>query len=86
MRRVRKDARPTIDKLEPEAVGILEACWGLEPENRMSFSDLFEYIQANKYELVPDVHADEVARYVARIEEYESRFPAVDLRSFDEEE
>jgi serine/threonine-protein kinase TNNI3K len=85
-KRVEGGARPSTVGLEPDAVGLLEACWDSDPGDRMPFEEIVKYLRDNNYQILPDVDGEVVARYVARIEEYETRHPPSDLSAQEEVE
>jgi serine/threonine protein kinase len=84
-KRLRAGTRPHLD-LNATADGILECLWDNEPDNRLSFAEFLDYAKENHYVLLDGADGDEVTRYVARLEEFEARNPAPDLRDHEDDE
>jgi serine/threonine protein kinase len=77
--------RPSTDDLSAEAVSICDVTLEPLPEDRFTFAGLLDHFKANSYAMLPDVAGDEVAAYVARIENYEARYPPVPQEGNDAE-
>jgi hypothetical protein len=83
--RVKSGVRPHLD-LGAMADGILESLWDTDPDNRFSFAEFLDYAESNHYELLDGADPDELRRYVARLQDFETKHPAPDLKAYDEEE
>jgi hypothetical protein len=82
LRRVAGGARPTA-ALGALADGIVDCLWQTNPADRMSFADFLDYAKGNGYELFEGANKDIVAEYVARLEAFEAKYPAPDLREYE---
>jgi hypothetical protein len=72
--------------LNSTADGILECLWDSDPDNRFSFAEFLDYAKRDHYELLDGADRDEVTRYVSRLETFEARNPAPDLRESEDAE
>jgi serine/threonine protein kinase len=85
LRKVGEGERPATDDLLAEAESICDVAWQQDPEDRDTFAGLLDHFKTNSYAILPDVDGDEVAAYVARIENYEAHYPPVPLDGNDAE-
>lgn len=74
-RRIAAGERPSTDDLGGDS-GLLDACWETDPDDRMSFEDILDFLAGNSYGILPDVNGNEVARYVSQLEDFEAEYPA----------
>jgi hypothetical protein len=79
LRKVGEGERPSTTELSPDAESICDVTWQQDPEERDTFAGVLDYLKNNAYAILPDVDGDEVAGYVARIENYEGHYPPVPL-------
>ena len=55
--------RPKISKVVPFLRGLIEACWSNDPEDRPSFSEIYDDLVDQRFRIFRDVDSDAVASY-----------------------
>jgi serine/threonine protein kinase len=76
--RVMRGSRPEMSasiKRTPLAEELIVRSWENQPEKRPSFAEIVEMLRDGAYAVVDGVNVEEVSEYVARIEEFERRYP-----------
>jgi serine/threonine protein kinase len=60
------------DDWEPQARGLVERCWRLEPGDRPKFSEITSSLTECNFQILPEVNAATIKALVAQVLEVES--------------
>jgi serine/threonine protein kinase len=82
--RVKDGARP-YQNVGSIALHVIDLLWATDPNKRLSFAGFLDYAKRNNYELVDRANGEEIARYVTRLERFEAKNPAANLREYEDE-
>jgi serine/threonine protein kinase len=69
--------RPATEGINASVQGILDCCWETDPDNRMGWNDILDFLQKNHYDIFEGVDPAAVVAYLNRIELFEGEFPAM---------
>jgi hypothetical protein len=64
---------PADPSVDARVLKLIERCWDGNPQVRPSFNQIFKALQSIDFRLFPDVDADVVKRYAARVLDFEKR-------------
>jgi TPR repeat protein len=68
-----KGIRPKIPESIPPGVrALIEDCWAADPDDRPTFKEIVDRLAAMQFRVIADVNAAKVAKFVRRIEDWES--------------
>jgi hypothetical protein len=81
MLRIVAGMRPEIEEMELLAEALIARCWEKAPDMRPSFANVVETLTEGGYAILSNADIEAVEQYVARIEEFEKRYPPPRVRA-----